>query len=101
MSSPRVEEEKCGIANNPDYCGKVLEIDKGKRCSLHFHKLKLESFYLRRGKLKVRVKESPDAAAIESSNSMLESVSMSLWGLVHQMEAVEGKKLTEVSTQHF
>jgi mannose-6-phosphate isomerase-like protein (cupin superfamily) len=51
------------IANNPEYWGKVLEIDKGKRCSLHFHKLKLESFYLRRGKLKVRVKESPEVAA--------------------------------------
>ena len=38
------------IANNSEYCGKVLEIDKGKRCSFHFHKLKLESFYLRCGK---------------------------------------------------
>jgi hypothetical protein len=78
MSSPRVGEEKFGIANNPEYCGKVLEIDKGKRCSLHFHKLKLESFYLRRGKLKLRVKESPEAPQSRSSNSMLESVSMSL-----------------------
>jgi D-lyxose ketol-isomerase len=41
------------------YCGKILEIQKGKRCSLHFHKLKTESFYLRAGRLKVRVQESP------------------------------------------
>ena len=64
------------IANNPDYCGKVLEIDKGKRCSFHFHKLKLESFYLRRGKLKVRVKESPEASVIEEFDSALENAWM-------------------------
>jgi mannose-6-phosphate isomerase-like protein (cupin superfamily) len=72
------------IANNPEYCGKVLEIDKGKRCSLHFHKLKLESFYLRRGKLKVRVKESPDASTIEESElSAGECIDVPR-GLVHQ-----------------
>ncbi len=27
------------IANNGLYCGKILEINKGKKCSLHFHKL--------------------------------------------------------------
>src|SRR5260370_30961190 len=42
------------IANNPLYCGKILEIRKGKRCSLHFHKLKTESFYLRSGRLKLK-----------------------------------------------
>jgi hypothetical protein len=34
------------IANGKLYCGKILEIKKGKRCSLHYHKLKTESFYL-------------------------------------------------------
>ena len=53
------------IANNHLYCGKILEIRKGKRCSLHYHKLKTESFYLRTGRLKVRVKESPDSITIE------------------------------------
>ena len=28
------------LVNNELYCGKILEIVKGKRCSLHFHKLK-------------------------------------------------------------
>src|SRR5262252_2427182 len=35
------------IVNGDLYCGKILEIRKGKRCSLHFHKIKNESFYLR------------------------------------------------------
>jgi mannose-6-phosphate isomerase len=34
------------IAKNSLYCGKILEIRKGKRCSLHYHELKTESFYL-------------------------------------------------------
>jgi mannose-6-phosphate isomerase-like protein (cupin superfamily) len=53
------------IANNDLYCGKILEIRKGKSCSLHFHKLKTESFYLRAGHLRVRVKETPDCDRIE------------------------------------
>ena len=53
------------IANGDLYCGKILEIRKGKRCSLHYHKLKTESFYLRSGKLLVRVKESPESETIE------------------------------------
>src|SRR5271154_4872833 len=48
------------IANGELYCGKILEINKGKRCSLHYHKLKTESFYLRSGRLRVRLRESVD-----------------------------------------
>jgi mannose-6-phosphate isomerase-like protein (cupin superfamily) len=72
--------------NNPEYCGKVLEIDKGKRCSFHFHKLKLESFYLRRGKLKVRVKKSPETSVIEEFELSAGECMDVPRGLVHQME---------------
>ena len=34
------------IANTPDYCSKILEINKGFRCSMHHHKIKDETFYL-------------------------------------------------------
>ncbi len=53
------------IVNGDLYCGKILKIRKGKRCSLHFHKLKTESFYLRAGRLRVRVKESPESEMME------------------------------------
>ena len=89
------------IANNPLYCGKILEIAKGKRCSLHFHKLKTESFYLRAGRLRVRVKESAEAATIREFE-LLEGQCMDIpLGLVHQMEALEDSELYEFSTQHF
>lgn len=89
------------IANNALYCGKILEIAKGKRCSLHFHKLKTESFYLRAGRLRVRVKESAEAGAIREFE-LHEGQCMDVpLGLVHQMEALEDSELYEFSTQHF
>src|SRR5712692_3266783 len=81
------------IANNPLYCGKILEISKGKRCSLHYHKLKTESFFLRKGRLMIRVKESPDADVIEEFE-LHEGQCMDVPpGLVHQMEALEDAEL--------
>jgi mannose-6-phosphate isomerase-like protein (cupin superfamily) len=88
------------IANNPLYCGKILEIRKGKRCSLHFHKLKTESFYLRVGRLRVVVKETPEAS--EEHFELAPGDCMDIApGLVHQMEALEDAELFEFSTQHF
>jgi mannose-6-phosphate isomerase-like protein (cupin superfamily) len=89
------------IANSPLYCGKILEIRKGKRCSLHYHRQKSESIYLRCGRLRVRIKESPDAAEIEEFElSEGDCIDISP-GLVHQMEAIEDAELFEFSTQHF
>jgi mannose-6-phosphate isomerase-like protein (cupin superfamily) len=89
------------IANNAKYCGKILEISEGKRCSLHFHRLKTESFYLRRGRLRIRLKESVDADTIREFD-LLEGECMDVPpGLVHQMEAIEDSELYEFSTQHF
>ena len=89
------------IANNDLYCGKILEIRQGKRCSLHYHKLKTESFYLRSGRLRVRVKESPDAVVIEEFELIAGECMDVPPGLVHQMEALEDAELYEFSTQHF
>jgi mannose-6-phosphate isomerase-like protein (cupin superfamily) len=89
------------IANNDQYCGKILEIKKGKRCSLHFHKLKTESFYLRSGHLRLRVKESVSSAFVREFD-LYEGECMDVSpGLVHQMEALEDSELFEFSTQHF
>ena len=39
------------IANSPSYCGKLLFIAKGKKCSWHYHKIKDEVFYVQSGKI--------------------------------------------------
>jgi mannose-6-phosphate isomerase-like protein (cupin superfamily) len=89
------------IANGELYCGKILEIRQGKRCSLHYHQLKTESFYLRSGRLLVRTKESPQAAEAEVFELNPGECMDIHPGLVHQMEALEDAELYEFSTQHF
>jgi mannose-6-phosphate isomerase-like protein (cupin superfamily) len=89
------------IANGDLYCGKILEISKGKKLSLHYHKLKTESFYLRVGRLVVRVKESPESNNLEEFVLEAGQCMDVPIGLVHQMEALEDAELYEFSTQHF
>lgn len=89
------------IANSELYCGKILEISKGERCSLHYHSKKTESLYLRSGRLRVRVKKSAQSGEIEEFE-LVEGQCMDIpIGLVHQMEALEDAELYEFSTQHF
>jgi mannose-6-phosphate isomerase-like protein (cupin superfamily) len=89
------------IANNDRYCGKILEIRKGKRCSLHFHKIKTETFYLHSGRLLIRVKESEDSPVIDEFELKVGECMDVPIGLIHQMEALEDAELFEFSTQHF
>jgi mannose-6-phosphate isomerase-like protein (cupin superfamily) len=89
------------IANNPLYCGKILEIRKGRRCSLHYHKLKTESFYLHKGRLKIRVKDSVDSGRLDEFEITPGDCMDVAPGFVHQMEALEDSELFEFSTQHF
>ncbi len=85
------------IANGDLYCGKILEINKGKRCSLHYHKIKTESFYLRAGRLNIRVKESPEASKAIEEFVLEAGECMDIpIGLVHQMEALEDAELLRV-----
>jgi mannose-6-phosphate isomerase-like protein (cupin superfamily) len=89
------------IANNDLYCGKILEITKGRQTSLHYHKLKTESFYLRAGRLRVRIKESPESDILEELELSQGDCMDIRPGLVHQLEALEDVELYEFSTKHY
>jgi mannose-6-phosphate isomerase-like protein (cupin superfamily) len=88
------------IANGERYCGKILEIRKGKKCSLHFHKIKDESFYLRAGRLLLRVMTSAESPVEEFILEAGQCMDVPI-GFVHQMEALEDSELYEFSSQHF
>jgi len=88
------------IANGEKYCGKILKIDRGKSCSLHYHKLKTETFFLRAGRLRVRLLESLGAEITELDMNPGDCMDVHP-GLLHQMEALEDAELFEFSTQHF
>ena len=92
------------IANNEKYCGKLLFLKKHKKCSVHYHKLKDETFYLQSGKLKVLLADSFDDYKSDKVKEILmrPADSLHIWpGRVHRMSALEDSELFEFSTQHF
>ena len=89
------------IVNKPEYCGKLLFFNKGKKCSWHFHKLKDEVFYLQSGKIMVYYSDNDD---ISQAKQLVLSAGENFHvyrGLRHQMVALEDSELFEFSTQHF
>ncbi len=88
------------IHNSEDYCGKILVLFKDKRCSLHHHLEKKETFYIQSGKLVMKtVEQSGNESLFEmSEGDVLEIVP----GLKHQFIGVAEKtEIMEFSTQHF
>ena len=55
------------IVNCDEYCGKLLYMVKGKRCSWHYHKLKDEVFYIQSGKVMVKFSDKDDLKNAEIS----------------------------------
>lgn len=101
------------IHNDDKYCGKLLFFKKGLKCSLHYHKLKTETFYLQSGCLKVRwttveklaqayVTGGVSIATVFEHKTMMSGDHLEVPpGTVHQMLAEEDSELFEFSTQHF
>ena len=53
------------IVNTPEYCGKILHVKRGKRCSWHYHRLKDETFYVQSGRVMVFIGEGNDEETAE------------------------------------
>jgi mannose-6-phosphate isomerase-like protein (cupin superfamily) len=55
------------IHNDKDYCGKELVLYRGKKCSVHYHKLKRETFYVVTGSMDVELYDRPFHVAWSSA----------------------------------
>jgi quercetin dioxygenase-like cupin family protein len=89
------------IVNKPEYCGKLLYFNKGKKCSWHYHKLKDETFYVGSGAIELLYGADDD---INQANIvvLLKGDSFHIYpGLRHQMRAINDTELYEFSTEHF
>ena len=89
------------IVNKPEYCGKLLFFEEGKKCSFHYHKLKEETFYLQSGELIVRYS---DGDILDDAEELTLQKGDSFYvypGRRHQMEALRDSELFEFSTEHF
>lgn len=74
------------------YAGKLLVINKGKRLSLQFHRRKLESLFVLKGRLTLTLGKKKVTAAAGSTFTVPV-------GTVHRFEAKHGRvTLIEVST---
>lgn len=86
------------IHNDEKYCGKVLILNKGKRCSLHFHLKKHETFYISKGLVQMEIVENEDKKIlIMRPGDALEIPP----GLKHRFTGIEDSEIMEFSTEHF
>ena len=89
---PKVWGEERWIVNR-DYCGKLLVLKKGFRCSMHHHKNKDETFYINKGRVlmeydgKKMVMKPGDALLIEPNKK-------------HRFTGLEDSEIIEFSTHH-
>lgn len=87
------------IINTQKYCGKLLSLKKGWRCSLHYHKIKDECFYINKGKV---LMEWCQVGEKINKKVMIKGDSLHLLPLtVHRFTGIEDAEIFEFSTQHF
>ncbi|MBD3164398.1 cupin domain-containing protein [Candidatus Woesearchaeota archaeon] len=89
---PKAWGEEKWIVNR-DYCGKILILKKGFRCSMHHHKNKDETFYISKGKVlleydgKKSIMKPGQAQLIEPNKK-------------HRFTGLEDSEIIEFSTHH-
>jgi mannose-6-phosphate isomerase-like protein (cupin superfamily) len=82
------------LANTELYCGKILILKEGYRCSFHYHKKKDEVFYIYKGHILIEVGkekfEMKGGSAIRINP-----------GELHRFTGLCDTIIIEISTQHF
>jgi Uncharacterized conserved protein, contains double-stranded beta-helix domain len=89
------------IVNNSNYCSKILHFENGKKLSWHYHKVKVETFFVLSGKLILRIGESDDighSEEIELNEGDTYTIDREIR---HQLIALKDSQVLETSTQHF
>jgi mannose-6-phosphate isomerase len=81
------------IVNNDRYCGKILNLTKGYRGSMHYHKNKHETFYILEGRVLME---------LDSERKVMfpgEVQEIRPYGK-HRFTGLEDSKIIEFSTHH-
>lgn len=103
------------IVNKKEYCGKILKFKEGKKCSVHYHRLKDETFYLHKGKVEMHWKDPDDSEIGYTDDALLEQFDRNHKIVIltagdsfyvpqcrmHQVVALEDSEVFEFSTEHF
>ena len=84
---------------NREYCGKILKLKKGFRCSLHYHKKKDETFYILTGKVLIEI--VGNFGAPDTEHVMLPGGSINIAPYIqHRFTGLEDSEIIEFSTHH-
>lgn len=88
------------IINLPEYCAKILVVEAGKQCSLHFHKLKTETMLLVSGRIEFSISKPGfmELSIVELSPG--DAIHIEPLAL-HRFRALENSVIHEFSTEHF
>ena len=89
---PKVWGEEHWIVNR-EYCGKKMVLNKGFRCSLHFHKDKDEVFYVTKGRVFLELGDGERIMEPGDHHHVPPGVEHRFWGL-------EDSEIIEFSTHH-
>lgn len=81
------------MANTDLYCGKLLELKKGKRCSFHYHKKKDETFYLLSGKVLIELEDFESLMIVGDCVRIKPRIK-------HRFSGLEDSVIIETSTHH-
>jgi oxalate decarboxylase/phosphoglucose isomerase-like protein (cupin superfamily) len=104
---PKGWGEERWLHNDELYCGKILVVKGGKHCSLHYHQLKTETFYVATGRVRMELTDlagaRQDPPVIREVFEMGPGDTLLLKpGMVHRFTGLEDEtQIFEFSTQHF
>jgi quercetin dioxygenase-like cupin family protein len=89
---PKVWGEEHWIVNR-EYCGKKLVLKRGFRCSMHFHKVKDEVFYVIAGKVLLETEHGARVMLPGDHQHIPQR-------LLHRFSGLEDSRIIEFSSHH-
>ncbi len=88
------------LCNNELYCGKMLFLNEGKRCSWHYHKKKDETFYVDSGLVLVTYGFADHQVRYKNKTLYPGDVFHVPPGTRHQLIGLRESRVFEFSTTH-
>lgn len=85
------------IVNNLAYCGKKMVFKAGYQCSMHYHKVKDETFYVQSGKIVLELDfQGRQETRVMTAGDTIHIVP----GMWHRVSAILDSEVFEFSTFH-
>jgi quercetin dioxygenase-like cupin family protein len=93
----KVWGEEIWMANTNLYCGKLLKLNQGKRCSVHYHKNKDETFYVLSGRVLMELWKKNN---VKTKIMREEEIIRINPKTKHRFSGLEDSIIIEISTHH-